>query len=349
MTTATRLLLAAALLLGGCASSGTERLDAAIIGAAADAGDEESPERLAATDLVSTLMQLPPLSPFSTTLQLSAPATPFAAALAATLRAAGYGIQRVSTDQGQRHVAAAHERRRVDGRTLSTYSLRVGPVRLARDYVVADGAFAPAGAVRIEGVEPVRVIVNDDVHRQRGGELTFVSGVVFVAADGTVLERREREVQVREASARAAGERVGAERFLVLARANLFLADRLASSAAPDGVFEPLLQIALRFRERGSLRLGDGNKRALARLRAAFDPATDRFVVSGCSHGRSLLWDGTESEALARSQRVKEELVIGGVPSARVREEGCFSTRYGDELPRDTVVATLERRRDGTI
>ena len=198
------------------------------------------------------------------------------------------------------------------------------------------------------GAPPVRGVVNDDVYRQRGGEATFPSGVVFLGAGGEVLARREREVRVTEGSARAAGERVEAERFLVLARANLFLTDRLLEEPEPPGTRAPILQVGLRFPEPESLRLGEANKRALSRLRDAFRSASDRFSLIGCSHGKSLLWDGTESDALARSQRVKEELVLGGVPSSHVREEGCFETRYGADLPRDAVLVTLERRARGS-
>ena len=53
-----------------------------------------------AVDLVSVMMQLPALSPFSTTLQLSPPPSAFGETLERTLRDSGYGLQRVSDDQG---------------------------------------------------------------------------------------------------------------------------------------------------------------------------------------------------------------------------------------------------------
>ena len=74
-----------------------------------------------------------------------------------------------------------------------------------------------------------------------------------------------------------------------------------------------------------------------------FDSGADRLSITGCSHGKSLLWDGTESQSLARSQRVKEELLLGGIPGRLLREEGCFGTRYGDALPPNAVLVTLER------
>ena len=304
-------------------------------------------ERLVATDLVAVMMQLPERSPFATTVQVATPRTAFGAALGESLRGGGYGIQRVSADQGQHHlrhgVVVAEDERG----PLTTYALAVGDVALERDYRDVGGATVPSSAVRVRGATPTRVVVNDDVHRRRGVAATFPSGVVFLGTDGEVLERREREVRLSEASARAAGERVETERFLVLARANLFLGDRLASEPEPAGARVPIRQVHLRFADPDALRLGEPNKRALARLRGFYRAATDRFSVTGCSHGRSLLWDGTESDALARSQRVKEELVRAGVVSGRVREEGCFSTRYGDDLEPGSVIVTLERRARG--
>ena len=133
----------------------------------------------------------------------------------------------------------------------------------------------------------------------------------------------------------------------MLARANLFLGDRLAAEPEPEGTRVPIRQVRLRFEDPDALRLGAPNKRA---LRAAPGPLPrvhrSLLSVTGCSHGESLLWDGTESDALARSQRVKEELVLGGVASGRVREEGCFATRHAEGLEPGMVIVTLERSAD---
>ena len=144
-------------------------------------------------------------------------------------------------------------------------------------------------------------------------------------------------------NARVAGERVRTERFLVLARANLFLGDRLAAEPERAGTRVPIRQVRLRFADAGSLRLGEPNKRALARLRGVYRAATDRFSVTGCSHGRSLLWDGSESDALARSQRVKEELVLAGIAADQVLEEGCWAGTAHGKLPGRGVVVTHKR------
>ena len=330
--------------LTGCAAPGSTREGGVELGP--DAGTELE---LVAVDLVSVMMQLPALSPFSTTLQLSPPPSAFGETLERTLRDSGYGLQRVSDDQGRHYMSYRHRLGAApDGMTVATYRLRVAGIEIERDYRRERGGgarFVPASAVRVIGTLPTPVVVNDDLYRARAdaGE-GFLSGVLFLDADGDTLARRERIARAGEGAARASGERVGTGRFLVLARANLFHADRL--HAIPDeheGERRPLWQVTLRFDGADSLHLGRGNKRALARLRARFDSGADRLSITGCSHGKSLLWDGTESQSLARSQRVKEELLLGGIPGRLLREEGCFGTRYGDALPPNAVLVTLER------
>ena len=300
---------------------------------------------LVATDLVSVMMQLPALSPFSSTLQLSPPPSPFGRALGDALGNGGYGIQRVSADQGRRYVSYREVNGAGEGGTWRTYTVRVSGIEIERDYTDEEGRLVPTSPVRVLGAVPTPVVVNDDLHRDRVAPgKVFASGVVFRDADGLVLERRARQVRAGTREARASGERVNTERFLVLARANLFHGDRLrAVEDEHEGKRRAMWQVTLRFPSAESLHLGAGNKRALARLRERFDEGADRLSISGCSHGKSLLWDGTESQALARSQRVKEELLLAGVPSGLLREEGCFDTRYGAALPPNAVIVTLER------
>lgn len=341
------MLLAA--MLGACASS---RSDGATATPDEPVRQDDVELELVGVDLVSVLIQLPALSPFFTTLQFSPPPTAFGEVLERTLRDSGYGMQRVSDDQGQHYVSYLHTLdTNARGRQIATYAVRVAGIEVERDYrresVGGRGTtrLVPVSAIRVVGTTPTPVVVNDDLYRRRvdPGE-DFVSGVLFLDEHGSSLARQERLVRASESAARESGERVNVERFLVLARANLFHADRLrAVEDEHEGERRPLWQVTLRFDEPDSLHLGSGNKRALARLRQRFDADSDRFSITGCSHGKSLLWDGTESQSLARSQRVKEELLLGGVPSRLLREEGCFDTRYGESLPPNAVSVTLER------
>ena len=332
-TAAANLGIAIVLLLGGCAAAGRD--DAAV-------GDAAPISVLVATDMIGAIMQLPELSPFSTTVQLEEAVSPFGEALMDGFRQGGYGVQRVTLDQGRRFVRYAVRTIETGAEESREYTLRIGAdIEARRRYRMDGDRWRPVGAMWIRGVEPVRVVVNDDIYRQEGASLDFPSGVVFLGSDGERLLERTHVARVGAGRGRVVGERIGAERFLVMAKANLYLVDRLAG---PEeiGTYRPVLQVSARFSNASGGHLGVPNKRALALLR---DEALvgDRVIVTGCSHGESLLWDGTESAALERSQRVKEELVLGGMAPRQVIEEGCFATRYADKLGPETVVVTLER------
>lgn len=341
------LLVVLSLGVGGCAGGSDDRLSPAPSYSPAAPSRPVAPttaESLVATDLVSVLIQLPTLRPFSSTVQVRAPRTGFGAALTESLREAGYGLQRVDDREGESYTSFRIVRPAgAEGERL-TYEVSIGGTRVERSYRPSRRAVLPTGPVKVFGVEPSLVLVNDDLFRQRGEEGTFVSGVVFHDREGRESGGRGHEVRVRESNARAAGERVRLERFLVLARANLFLADRLDDDRDADIERFPFRQSVLRFPEEGSLALGEENKGAIRELLSVFEAGTDRFVLTGCSHGQSLLWDGTEIDSLERSMRVKEELMIAGVSPSAIREHGCFEARYTERLPPRGVVVTLERR-----
>jgi|GEM_PF-872142 len=338
------LLAVVALLLvsSGCALREATRADAE---RNAFSTIKDTDEAIVAVDLVSAMMQLPPLSPFGSTLQVSEPYSAFGHALLAAIDESGYGVQRVTQDQGLQYVTYGKSQAVGVDEPRVSYFVRVAGISVERQYQRRGQQLVPVSPIRIVGAEPVPLIVNDDPHRMRvGGGTSFPSGVVFLDDEGEVIERNDRLLRASDGDSRALGRNVSAQRFIVLARAALFQGDRI--NRQPDryeGKREPVWQVTLEFDSPTSLRLGDNNKRALARLRARMDTVTDRLSISGCSHGKSLLWDGTESDALARSQRVKEELLLNGVPTSDVREEGCFNSRYGGKLDPNSVNVTLER------
>ena len=303
---------------------------------------DERDARVAASDLVSVIMQLPALSPFATTIQISPPTSVLGEALDEALRDGGFGIQRVDDDQGSRYVSYRTDRTESDAGASMRLLAAVGSVAVERDYRrTASGALFPVSPVRVRGHEPALVIVNDDVYLAQAGEGAFPSGVVFFDDAGEEVSRRARTLT---ASSGRTVQDFDVGRELVLARSTLFLADRLQQEAIPDETLAPIAQAVLPFPHPSDLVLGERNKLAISRLLERYEPPRDRFTLTGCSHGKSLLWDGTESAALARSQRVKEELMLAGVASQDVLEEGCFAERFSDKLPRHGVVVTLERR-----
>ena len=144
------LLVGAALALGACAGTAPSSIepflprlggDAEML-AATDA-DELRRLDLVATNFVAALVQLPELRPAGTTLQLTAPTSVFGNVLVRALEDAGYGMQRVSADQGSRYVTYS---RRFSGEPQS------GPLT---DFSLAVGSRAALARVRASRREPL--------------------------------------------------------------------------------------------------------------------------------------------------------------------------------------------------
>ncbi|MBX2835333.1 MAG: hypothetical protein KTR35_00680 [Gammaproteobacteria bacterium] len=93
-----------------------------------------------------------------------------------------------------------------------------------------------------------------------------------------------------------------------------------------------------------SLRLGRANKIFLRNWAKLFDAKTDLISVIGCSHGNSDLHNGNRFLSVGRANRVKEELIVVGVPPENVLDEGCWTTSHQDAHPRRGVIITHRRK-----
>ncbi len=314
----------------------TPESDAAAIGSA----PSQSTLGVIATDLVSSLVQLSELSPFSTTIQVNRPVSDFGHELVSALRYSGYGVQIVPDDQGLNYLNYFSSFSEEDEGTFYTFKVLVRDISISRSFIENDGAFVPSSPVRIKGVEAQRIIVNDDIYRQSIGDAEFPSGVTFVDANGRLIYHDPRVVKSTNAMKRNANDQIKTEMVLIHARANVFTKSRLTAKERRS--YEPYKQVSLRFKPK-SLDLGINNKSAIALLLESFDVSTDRLSITACSFGKSLIWDGTESVSLERGLRVRQELLASNISIDNTRDESCFSTKYGDELPRRTVLLTLER------
>jgi len=293
-----------------------------------------------ATDLVSSLVQLTELSPFSTTIQVNRPVSDFGDELVSALRYSGYGVQIVTDDQGLNYLNYFSSFSEEDEGTYYTFKLLVRDISISRSFIENEGSFVPSSPVRIKGVEAQRIIVNDDLFRQKIGDAEFPSGVTFVDSNGRLIYHDQRTVVSTDAMKRNENDQMKTEIALVHARANVFTKSRI--TATEKRTYEPIKQVSLRFKPK-SLDLGSNNKTAIAQLLESFDASTDRLSITACSFGKSLIWDGTESISLERGLRVRQELLSSNISIDNTRDESCFSTKYGDELPRRTVILTLER------
>ena len=331
----------AAVLSSGCA----------LLGGPSDApGDETLPDPdLVAQDLVYTLAQVPQLHPLKTTLQVSEPLTPFGQRVLARLGEAGYGLQRVETDQGPNFVRYRTEHVASETGERTRYRLAVGEVSIERDYEAGeDGATVPESVQLVRGVPERSLAINEDVF-----------GAVSAQGLSRIAYEEDTQPVIRDLSLGAAhadtvpptpvegptSEADGVPvTFGTAVKRNMY--ETLRSNYADVFAdYEDVLSDVLVF-PNDSLRLGEKNKRTIARYVGELDPATDVLSVIGCSHGNTAINNGNELLAIGRSNRVKEAFLFAGIDHEQVLEEACWAPVHFDKMPRRGVVVTLKRRRD---
>lgn len=335
-------LIISALLLCSCvANNGVENNQPTGNSDAAISAPSQSAYGVIATDLVSSLIQLSELSPFSTTVQVNRPVTDFGKELVTAIRYSGYGVQIVPEDQGLHYLNYVTTRAVEEEETYYTFRIIVGDISVARTFIQRDGAYIPSSPIRIKGVGAQRIVVNDDIYRHTIGNAQFPSGVTFIDRNGQLVYYDARLVVSTNAMKRNNNDQIKTEMVLIHARANLFTKSRMTTKKKTQK-YVPYKQVSLRFKPQ-SLDLGQKNKKAIQELLQSFNEDGDRFSITACSFGKSLIWDGTESVSLERGLRVRQELLASNISFENTRDESCFSTKYGDDLPRRTVLLTLER------
>jgi len=308
-----------------------------------EASDQELTTRTIAIDLVSALIQIPGFDAWSMTVQLTPTQSDFGRALKGAFRDAGYGVQMVDADQGRNYVS--YRQTLTDGESAdkpATFELSIRTLTLKRNYRYSKGRWTPASLLIVQGVAPTPVLMHDDLHRQNGVTERFPTGVFFLDESGGVVDMYAAGSSPARSSGARLGERIAEERFLIISRSQLFTRQRSAASL-DNRSYRPVSQLVLRFPTTDPNILGEPNKRAVSALLETFRSESDRLSIQGCSHGKSLVWDGTESVSLERQQRVNQELLVAGVAENRIREEGCFSTAFEGRLPRQSVILTLRR------
>ncbi len=94
-----------------------------------------------------------------------------------------------------------------------------------------------------------------------------------------------------------------------------------------------------------SMRLGNENKVIIESMMKEFDARTDVMSLVGCSLGPTKIRNGNQTLALGRANRVKETLVLAGVPQDRILDEGCWAGESDRKMPSRGVVITHRRER----
>jgi len=260
------------------------------------------------------------------------------------LRLSGYGVQRVTADQGEKFVSYSKSNFVSETNSPTKYEIAVGLVSISRNYEFSNGQVFPTAPIEIVGVEPTKIVINNDLYRQRGGDRVIPNGVIFKTTTGRVLGAKKYNVAVSNKAKKPVEELFSHQRFLVLAKSRLFLESKLATTIDVRN-WTPVKQLLLVFPSKDNLYLGDRNKVAIKKLLEFYNPESTGFSITGCKGNSSLLWDGTEGDSLERQLRVRNELLVAGVEIDRIRENGCFAGEFDNQLLKNSVLLTLRERR----
>jgi len=292
---------------------------------------------------VDALVQLPGYAPFDTTFAFERRelvSDPFLQVLEEELAARGYGLRVSTTLGGRNDVSHVAER---DGHGEITRTVSFGEAQMRRRFVQrSDGEWVPTGSLFIRGADASRVTLagTDDGSPTRSfatdppDSPDSPDPVIVAAGDGPgpiATTPSDTLPAPRNVADTLPAPRNVAE----IGRSNY------------AGVFEDhadVEELVLVFPD-DSMVLGVDNKRLIRETVARVDPQRDLFSILGCSFGRTAIDNGNEVLATGRANRVKEALIVAGVPGERVLDEGCWAGAPAENFPGRGVVLTIKRPR----
>lgn len=332
------ILCASVILLTACQSTGPAGTGVAtgVAAAAATTGSDfaatETDIRIA-ENLVSVVGQLNELPPWSSTVQINPPNSSFGTALFNAFEAVGYGVQRVEQDQGINYVSFRSSTEQSESGTLYNYSVWVGGrISVERTFRDVQGELLPSSPITLIGVAPKTINIDDRRYSDNvPAGLEFPTGVIFRDDSYELLAARESITTTSGGNTRASAAAAAASDA------------RIQEILAP---YRPKRQATLSFPTAANNVLGDPNKRAIVAISEAYNAATDIFLVSGCRPASFGAPTDPQRDSETRTQRIRAELLNRGYASGVILEETCEPGRYNRELPRRSVVLTLERLRD---
>ena len=293
---------------------------------------------LIATDMVSVMVQIQELNPFTTTMQYSKPVNTLGELLIDKLRLAGYGMQEVSADQGVNYLG--YKTRSIEGNAslITDVVVTIAGIEIRREYNVLDGHVVPASLMYVSGTDSSEnLALNENIFLNQSESIRYESGVELKLPDESVLASLPRDV-----GAGTEIESTGDNQNAILeARGNLLRKNDkeiLDSSAG----YRDLVKGLLRF-QGGVLTMGRKNKAVLKQIIAEFDDSKDVIFISSCAGN-----DGDPDKAAQRSSRIIEELGLSGVPISLVVDKGCIQGFYPNSQVEPETVVLLRGRFDAS-
>ena len=305
--------------------------------------------RLIARDLVNALVQLPELAPKSTKLFTAKPGSRFAELLLSELLDSGYDL-RIGSKASNPWLDYTISSDSAGVAGIYTFVLSAGSIKIKRSYDVDDRGVQPASSLFVHGADASAIVLNDALFERANlvnildtapleRSSTISDSAATPAASSPPINKKA-DAPVELAQPIAITPLLDASGLL---KENMYVTGRSNyENLLTD--YETVHKQILVF-PNDSLAMGAVNKQLAMNLLSNFNVETDVISVIGCSHGRTAIQNGNETLAIGRSYRVKEELMLAGIDSDKVLEEGCWAGVYYDEvMPRRGVVVTIKRR-----
>ncbi|MFK7992690.1 MAG: hypothetical protein AB8B87_01040 [Granulosicoccus sp.] len=285
-----------------------------------------APERahlqLIATNMISTLVQIPRMQSGSITLQINKPQTAYGNAVVRALEDAGFGLQQVNADQGQNYVSYSKRLSETESGLVTDYELSVGKISLRREYSVQDGNLIyPSSLLTIDGTDSIADIeLSDSIFVEQGGRGdAFISGVQLEGEPDPNLAVKT--VDVRDYDELPADKRTPQADIFDQARLHFFEIQARRDSPPLDR-FNKHRRTVLIFDDNQTQLMGATNKQAVRLLVREFSD-DDIMIIKAC-----LDADGSNDAAMTRAIRVEQELLGFGIPPESTYIAPCARASY---------------------
>ena len=298
-------------------------------------------------DLAGIVSQI--YDPLNTTLQVSAAnSDPTLQYFMTLFGQEGFGIQRVSADQGANYVSYTREPLSAGNDNEISFSVSVGAVSVTRDYrLVSKKMVAPLSVYKLSGTR-APVTVTDIASSRKQVSDPALAQAQYVASLGLdeqapIISLITPELVEQVAAKSIDGPSLQALNSSKIEVNNLFYGAESTFASLLDDYEKVHKQVIIFGND--SMILGGNNKSLIDHFVENELQQGDVVSLIGCSNGPTALEIGNEGLALGRAQRVTEALMARGVARENVLDEGCWApVNAEDRFPNRGVVLELWRR-----
>ena len=338
-------LLGSLLFLSACAGTGSPTVDNPASKGVFNTANPVAPvDRTMVNDLSAVVVQI--FDPFDTTLQVTRNNNdPIMQYFIGVLAKQGFGIQRVSADQGAHYLT--YERKTTDADNGLLFTISVGPVVASRHYqLIENNVISPTSVVQLAGTRVPVTVVDAPSGRFKvsNPDLSRAEYIATMSLDeqAPLISLITPDVVSRVTTGSTTGPSLQAVNSSKMEVTNLFYGDDSNFASILDDHQRVDRQVIV-FGD-DSMVLGDTNKQLIDQFVDDKLGQNDVISLVGCSNGPTALEIGNEGLALGRAKRVTEALMSRGVARERILDEGCWApVRAGDRFPSRGVVMELWR------